>query len=155
MVKWRWAWPGFVAAGGSWPRYRSVSRLAGKSIFTCQKLRCCTIPPSARARQWKNTGRRVRWTHGGRDIAAGSRQVQAGASVIYLPDQAQIEAIGGCVLSRANGQGGEMSANGGGRNDQARRTFVSVTHCIALQLPAQVLGFYCNLHTRKEQVAVR
>jgi hypothetical protein len=94
--EWWWACTGFVEDGGSWPRYRIVA--LGREIYLhVQAVRGST---TAGGCDINDPARFVREsTPGGiwlRGIAgAGDR------SRCRFSDQAQVEAIGGCVLSRA------------------------------------------------------
>jgi hypothetical protein len=88
----RYVCTGFVAAGGSWPRFRIVA-LGGETYLHVQTLRCST---EARAGNEEALGRRCELLSG--EVTAGKGKVQAAASI---PDQAQQGTIGGCVRSRA------------------------------------------------------
>jgi hypothetical protein len=105
----RYVCTGFVAAGGSWPRFRIVA-LGGETYLHVQTLRCST---EARAGNEEALGRRCELLGG--EVTAGKGKVQAkgrcrqreGAgkgkvqAAASIPDQAQQGTIGGCVRSRA------------------------------------------------------
>jgi hypothetical protein len=106
----RYVCTGFVAAGGSWPRFRIVA-LGGETYLHVQTLRCST---EARAGNEEALGRRCELLGG--EVTAGKGKVQAkgrcrqregaGKGKVQAKGRCrQREGAGGCVNPRSGTAG--------------------------------------------------